>query len=796
MMHRFCFAKVFIATIAMLLCNLCQLACSFIPSAAEEDRVLFGSSSRAEAKTICNCTLNASKVTDHFHSNDIAVSFTVNIDDSHNSTSHIDKRPFFLVHNLRADFLLGLPDDHGILSLTTLQHSVQISSITMYPMNDKDCYSDLESMCKEMVIVAAFYNTPEIHVKQGEPVCFPPLETKNMTKNDDIVHRCCTWQEDMNYGLVNCSQVIHPNTWVAYAILAVQVGSVVLFIMTPMLFKYLPTRDTQIVRRSKATGPRRLGYSSYLAVPVDSVGTNRKLLTLVEPLSFVTCGGDEAQACYSRLCRVTAVLIFPLIFCVIVLVFFIKNDNTKIRTNVTSYTGLVGFLRQPVEYYVFSVAFFCIILLGMLVLIPGRLSGLGKALSGRRDERTFLGFPKPEQFINHRSGKTGFQFMVSNMVFHLKCCFDFGFWLFVLKIIFSPFVWLLLSCCCPDRDATSGSPEDPEQEYGTSKFCLVLGFIFLPVIMAVWIPLVLICLIVYVTPIGYVAFRIFRLLYSQDLPVKCDCCERLPFCIRLLLVSFLYCMFLLFCTCVLGSYIFLTLMFGVSFYILGKIFLYTLIGLSFNVEFFIPYTVTGFFVVLYIWRAFSHYFSVYENLRIVLFEECEKYEQQEPMNVEQTVSPTDSTGSLPSQSAGPGLLLLDNNSTPSIPLNLYVSVYRLLRPRGKTFFTIMIKLLLTLVYLSIAFAAIMSLDKAEDTSTYVQAVFLCATFALPLVMFHGISSHAKQRRKNLEYQVRVIIHRYVAKLGSSNEASVDNPTVEVPGPNVEFIQENNDMYEI
>lgn len=794
-MHRFCFAKVFIATIAMVLCNLFQVACSFTPSTAEEDTVLFGSSWKAEAKTNCNCSLNASKVTDHFDSNDIAVSFTVNIHASHNSTSNIDKRRFALVRDQRANFLLALPDDSGILSLTTLEHSVQSSSITMYPMNDRDCYSDLVSICKDKVIVAAFYNTREIHVKQGQPVCFPPLEAKNKTKNDNVVHRCCTWQENMDSGLVNCSQVIHPNTWVAYAILAVQVGSAVLFIMTPLLFKYLPTRDTQMARRSKATGPRRLGYSNYLAIPVDSVTTNRKLLTLVEPLSFVTCGGDEAQACYSRLCRVTALLIFPLIFCVFVLVFFINNDNTKIRTTVTYYTGLVGFLRQPVECYVFAISLFCIVLLGVLVLIPGRLSGLGKALSGRRDERTFLGFPKPEQFINHHSGKTGFQFMHSNMVFHLKCCFDLGFWLFVLKIIFSPCVWLLLSCCCSDRDTTSESPEDPEQEYGTPKFCLVLGFIFLPVIMAVWMPLVLICLVLYVTPVGYVAFRICRLLYSQDLPVRCDCCERLPFCIRLLLVSFLYCIFLLFSTCVLGSYIFLTLMFGVFFYILGKVFLYTLIGLGFNVEFFIPYTVAAFFVILYIWRAFSHYFSVYENLRIVLFEECEKYEQQELMNVQQT-SPTDSTGGVPSQSAGPGLLLWDNNSTPSIPLNLYVSVYRRLRPRGKTFLTIMIKLLLTLVYLSIAFAAIMSLDNAEETSTYVQAVFLCATFAFPLVMFHGISSHAKQRRKNLEYQVRFIIHRYVAKLGSNIEATVDNPTVDMPGPNVEFIQENNDMYEI
>ena len=792
-MYQFCFVKVLltgIATIVIVLCSLSQVACSAV---AEDDIALFGFSSKAKAKTNCNCSLVASEVTDHFDSNVIAVSFTVIINRRHNSTTGSDKRRFVLVRDRRANFLLALPDDSGILSLTTLEHSVQSSSIKMYPVNDSDCFDGLESMCQDMVIVAAFYNTQKIHVKQGQPVCFPPLGGKNKTKDGDVVHQCCTWQENLNLGLVNCSQVIHPNTWVYYAILAVTVGSAILFIMAPMLFKYLPTRDTQTVRRSKAIGPRRLGYSNNFAAPVDSIPTNRKLLTLIEPLSFVTCGGDEAQACYSRLCRVTVLLIFPLIFCVFVLVFFINNNNTQIRTNVSYYTGLVSFLKQPVEYYVFAIVLFCIVLLGVLVLIPGRLSGLGKALSGRRDERTFLGFVKPEQFINHHSGKTGFQFMQSNMVFHLKCCFDFGFWLFILKIIFSPCVWLLLSCCCPNRDTTSESQEDPDQEYGTEtpKFCLVLGFIFLPVIMTLWLPLVLICLVVYVTPIGYVAFRICRVLYSHDLPVKSDCCEHLPFCIRLLLISFLYCLFLLFSTCVLGSYIFLTLMFGVFFYILGKVFLYTLIGLGFNVEFFIPYTVAGFFVILYIWRAFSHYFSVYENLRLVLFEECEKYEQQELMNVQQTSSTTDSTGSISSQNSGPGLLLLDNNSTPSIPLNLYVSVYRRLRPRGKTFFTIMINLLLTLVYLSIAFAAIMSLDHADDTSTYVQAVFLCATFAFPLVMFHGISFHAKRRRKDLEYQVRFIIHRYVAKLGSINEATVDNSA-----PNVEFIQANNDMYVI
>ena len=757
----------------------------------------YESSSNEEAKTHCNCTLAADKITDHFDSSDIAVYFTVNIESPENSTDSSENRRFVLVRNLRANFLLALPDDIEILSLATLEHSVHTSSITMRPVNNSDCFKRLDPMCQDMVIVAAFYNTHDI--KQGQPVCFPPLDKdKNKTENSNVVHRCCSWHKNSSLGFVNCSTVIYPNVWVSYAIIALHVGCVILFIMAPLLFKYLPTRDAQIVRRSRASGPKYLGYSNYLAVPVDSqsVSTNRRLLTIIEPLSFVTCGGDEAQACYSRLGRIIGVLIFPLIFCVFVLVFYINNKDTTIRTNVTYYTGLVGFLKQPVEYYVFAIVLFCILLLGALVLIPGRLSSLGKALSGRKDERTFLGFQKPDQLINHRSGKAGFQFMQSNMVFHLKCCFDFSFWLFLLKIIFAPCSWLRLSCCCPNSSTNTQENEDDEKEYEPSRCFLILGFILLPFIMALWVPFVFFCVVVYVTPIGYVAFRIFRLLYSQDLPLKCDCCERLPFCIRLLLISFLYCVFLLFCTAVLGSYIFLSVMFGVFFYMLGKVFLYTLIGLGFNVEFFIPYTVAAFFVIFYIWRAFYHYFSVYENLRIVLFEECEKYEQLESMNGHQTSSPTGSIGSASSQTAGPGLLLLDNNNTPSIPLNLYVAVYRRLRPRGKTFFTIVIKLLLTLIYLSIAFAAIMSLDDAEDTSTYVQAVFLCATFALPFMLFHGSSSHGKQRRKNLEYQVRFIIHRYVTKLGQTNEASVDNPTTsEIPG-NVEFVQPNNDMFEI
>jgi hypothetical protein len=786
--------------VAILLLNVHQVLAHSLPSDGRKDELLFSPDSSAKAETHCNCTLDVRKLTDRFNSDDIAVSFTVSIKKSRNSTSEgNENRRFVLVRDLRANFLLALPDDSGILSLSTLQHLVQTSKVVMYPaVNYSNCFEKLnhDALCQDMVIVAAFYNAHnEFHVEQGYPICFPPLNEKNKTEDRNIVHRCCTWQANSNSGFVNCSEVIYPNTWVAYAILAAQVGSAILFIMTPLLFKYLPTRDTQIVRRSRAAGPKHLGYSTYLATPVDSVTTNRKLLSLVEPLSFVTCGGDEAQACYSRFCRVTGLLIFPLIFCVFVLVFFVDNNDTEIRTNVSYYTGLVGFLKQPVEYYVFAIVLFCILLLGVLVLIPGRLSGLGKALSGRKDERTFLGFPKPEQFINHRSGKSGFQFMQSNMVFHLKCCFDLSFWFFILKVIFAPCAWLLFSCCCPNRDSTAENSEDADQDHEPPKICLILGLVFLPIIMALWIPIVLVCFVVYVTPIGYVGFRICRLLYSQDIPVKCDCCERLPFCIRLVLVSFLYCMFLLFCTCVLGSYIFLTLMFGLFFYIASKVFLYTLIGLGFNVQFFIAYTVVAFFVVFYIWRAFSHYFSVYENLRIVLFEECEKYEQQEPMNVHQTSGPTDSTSSLSSQGAGHGLLLLDNNNTPSIPLSLYVAVYRRLRPRGKTFFTVVIKLLLTLVYLSIAFAAIMSLNEAQDTSTYMQAAFLCATFALPLVLFHGSSVYAKRRRKDLEYQVRFIIHRYVSKLESNNEASVDNPTVEATG-SVEFIQPNNDMFQI
>lgn len=761
-----------------------------------KNALIFGSSAIAEAKTHCNCSLKVGKLSDRFSPDDIAVSFTVTVMDSFNNTSHGEKRRFFLVRKMRAEFLLALPDDSEILSLTTLQHYVRLSSIKMYS-NDTNCFKRIDPICKDSVIVAAFYNNKEFDVKPGNPVCFPPLDRKNETDDSDIVHRCCTWKKDLNNGFVNCSQVIRPNDWVSYAVIAVQVVCVILFLMAPLLFKYLPTRDSQVIRRSRVTGPKRLGYPNNLATPVDSLIANRKLLTIVEPLSFVTCGGDEAQACFSRLCRVIGLLIFPLIFCVLVWVFLVNNNFTSIRSNVTFYTGLIGFLKQPVEYYVFAIVLFCIIVLSILVLIPGRLSGLGKSLSSRKDERTFLGFPKPEQYLNHRTGKTGFQFMQSNMVFHLKCCFDFGFWFFILKIIFAPCTWLLTSCFCPVRDTTPDQSEtaDFDEDYETPKFCLVLGFIFLPIIMSLWIPFVIFCLVVYITPIGYVAFRICSLLYSQDIPIRCYCCERLPFCIRLVLASFLYCLFLLFCCAVLGSYLLLISMFGLFFYILGKIFVYTLIGLGFNVEFFIPYSVAAFFIIFYIWTAFSHYFSVYEDLRIVLFEECEKYEQQESMNTQPTSSPSDSSRGSSTQAAWPGLLLLDNNNTPSIPFNLYVAVYRRLRPRGITFLTIVMKLLLTLVYLSIAFAAIMSLNNAEDTSTYVQAVFLFATFALPLVLFHGNSSHSEQRKKDLEYQVRFIIHRYVSKLGNTYEPN-DNPTVEAPG-NVEDVQPaKNDLFEI
>ena len=101
------------------------------------------------------------------------------------------------------------------------------------------------------------------------------------------------------------------------------------------------------------------------------------------------------------------------------------------------------------------------------------------------------------------------------------------------------------------------------------------------------------------------------------------------------------------------------------------------------------------------------------------------------------------------------------------------------------------KLLLALCYVSVAFAAIMSLNDAKDTSTYVQAVFLCATFALPMVLSHGTTSHARRRRKELEYQVRFIIHRYVLKVGNPPVVAVDNPAPENTA-GVEIMPPHND----
>ena len=733
------------------------------------------SKSQSRAKTNCNCSLVATTTRDVFQTDAIAVSFIVRVDKNINTTTDDEDFSFVWVKKTRAMFLLALPDDSEILSLTTLQHSVHVLTIEMTPTNDSKCFKTLTPLCQAEVIVAAFYSNSVFHVPAGKPFCFPPLEPKNQSKDDDIVHRCCSLNKDTKF--VNCTETIKPNIWVAYAIVAVQLGSAIMFVLSPLLFKYLPTRDNQMARRSRNTAPRGFGYSNIPAMSVDSTIPNRKLLTLLEPLSFVTCGGDETKG--SRLSRVLVLLIFPLTFCVYVILFFLNNHATKIRTNVSYYTGLVAFLKPPVEYYLFAIAFFCIFLLGVLVLIPGRLSGIGKALSGKRDEKTFLSFEKPAQFVNHHSGKVGFQFLHENMVFHLKCCFDLAFWLFILKVIFSPCTRLCKSCCCPapSVDGQTELSPNPGNDNALPALCNILGFIFLPVIMVLWISFVLVTLFVYVTPVGYVAFQIFRYIYSKDIPLKSVCCEALPSFVRFISVIFLYFFFILFCVCVLCSYIFATTMFGVFVYIFCKIFLYTLIGFGFNVEFYIPYAVAAMFVFFYIWRAFSHYFSVYENLRTVLFEECEKYEQQTSFNGHPE-SPNQS--GLSPQSSGSGFLLfLDYNNNPSVPLNLYVATYRRLRPRGKTFFTILTKLFFIFLYLSVAFSSIMSLDKTEDTSTYVQAAFLFATFGLPLVLCHGGSSYSKRRRKELEYQVRFIIHKYVSKVATTSDmhagSSVDLP---------------------
>lgn len=773
-----------ILSLAILLSSWSSLASAISLSAvsAQKDELYNGQIT----KTHCNCSLVAAKTENFLQADAIAISFVVSVKKA-NSTSMGEDFSFVWVRKVRAKFLLSLPDDSEILSLTTLQHSVIVQRIDMSPVNNSNCFHSLTPLCKAEVIVDAFYKSG-FNAAAGQPFCFPPLEQKNQSKDNEIVRRCCSRGIDTEY--INCTETIDLNTWVAYAIVAVQVGSAIMFILCPLLFKYLPTRDTQIARRSRGAAQRRFGYSSIPPLSVDATTSNRKLLTLVEPLSFATCGGDEAQACYSRLCRAIILFIFPIIFCVYVVFFFVNNHATKIRTNVTYYTGLVGLLKPPVEYYVFSIVFFCMLVLVVLVLIPGRLSGIGKALSGRKDEKTFLGFEKPEQFINNHSGKIGFQFLYSNMVFHLKCCLDFTFWLFILQIIFAPCTRLLKSCCIESLDDETESSSNSEQNHTQRPpvFCIVLVVIFLPVILTLWMCFVTFALLVYVTPVGYVAFRICCLLYNKDVPFKSECCEGLPLCIRFILILVLYLVFILCCVFVLCSYIFVTFMFGVFFYILGKIFLYTLIGLGFNVNFYIPYTVAGFFVLFYIWRAFKHYFSVYENLRIVLFEECEKYEQQAALNGQINVADNPDS---PPQKLGTGLLLLlDYNNNPSLPVNLYVTTYRRLRPRGKTFFTILAKLFLTFVYLSVAFASIMSLNKTQDTSTYVQAGFLCVTFALPLLLSYGNTSHSKQRRKELEYQVRFIIHRYVSKVAANI------PNNEVASGNSVDLSPNNDLFEI
>ena len=652
------------------------------------------------------------------------------------------------LRNQRGRFLATLPYDFDILSLTTLTRetfSVDLN-ITSTPV---ECYANLSSDCLFNLIAETIVDNLTGRVGS---VCMRKVNLKDCDKLKGGGYKCCERKSNSSFI---CDEEIKDNIWVKIAIWLLWASSIVFGLFAPLLFKYLPKgfkRGPKL--RSRAVFSRTESEMSDSGASVlDMMALNSRQVLFALDGGIMDVLREQTESVFlSRLCRCLFVILLsslPLLQGFIYVC--VKKEEVGISTGKLLGVGdaFITMIESGKRFALGLAYCFCIALICIAIAIPRTLPDFARRLSGRKDERTFLGFIKPEGLVAS-SDQRGFQLMYENMVFHLNCLLKVKFWKFVFLIVTYP----LQKLCGLDvfeEDADFGSNADTSENGSGNELCSkictgVLLVLFFPL----WAVLITTAILLYIFPVSYVAFRIWKMLFRIE--VQSPCCERIPSFIKITSFPILYVMFIIFCICVEASYFTLAVAFTFNIMFLGGVTGFTIMGLLVYIDVYLPYIVLGVWIAIYSIRGVNKYYAQFTKLKTTVFEECENYDNitKAEANIRDTFRGpiagdrrTTSISSLSRSKSENFLVSVDEYGVPSIPLDIFLASSHQLMPFKRIFLAKLLKVIALGSYLVVLFLFVMSLTEYNAAGTVVQALAVFLLGGLPLFAFQN-SNHTSQ----------------------------------------------------
>lgn len=670
------------------------------------------------------------------------------------------------VRDQRGRFLLTLPYDFDILSLTILTRGAARRvnlNITSTPLS---CYANLSESCLLSLISETIVEN--LTGPLGD-VCMRTVDFEG----GRYKYKCC---EQQNNSMLVCDQVIEDNEWINNAIRLLWASSIAFGLFAPLLFKYLP--------KGFKRGPKVRSRPAFSRAESEMTDSGASVLDIIAMSSrhvlFALDGGmvdvlreQTESVIVSRLYRcLFVVLLSSLPILQGFIYVYLKGEDEWISTKKLLGVGdaFITLLERDGQYALGVAYLFCIALICIAIAIPRTLPDCAKRLSGRKDERTFLGFIKPEELLSS-SDQRGFQLIYENMVFHLNCLFKPKFWEFLFLVITYP-LQKLCGLDVFDEDAGAGSMEESSENDDSYKLCSkictgVLLLLFFPL----WAILIITAFLLYIFPVTYVAFRIWKMLFRIE--VQSPCCDTIPSSIKMISFPILYIMFIVFCICVEASYFMLVIALTFNIMSLGSVTGFTIMGLLFYIDIYLPYIVFGVWVIVYVARGINKYYDQFTNLKTILFEECEKYDNNTKVeaNIRDTFRGpysadrrTPSTSSLSRSRSDNFLVSYDEHGVPNIPLDIFLESSRQLMPFKRIFLAKALKVIALGGYLVVIFLFVMSLSECNAASTLVQALALLFLGGLPLLALNqGQGDMSQAAEIKARFHVKDVIKQYAKR---------------------------------
>ena len=659
------------------------------------------------------------------------------------------------VKDQRRRFLLTLPYDFDILSLTILTRDV-FSVYLNIASTPVSCCANLSQNCFLSLISETIV----------ENLTGPLGDVCNFEGGG---YKCC---EQQSNSMLVCDTVIKDNGFIDNAIRLLWASSIAFGLFAPLLFKYLP--------KGFKRGPKVRSRPVFSRAESEMSDANASVLDIIAASSrhvlFALDGGmvdilreQTESVVVSRLYRCLFVILLSSLPILQGFIYVhLKSEDMRISRKKLLGVGdaFIPLLESDAQFALVVAYFFCIALICIAIAIPRTLNDLAKRLSGRKDERTFLGFIKPEELLSS-SDQRGFQLIYENMAFHLNCLLKPKFWKFLFLVITYP-LQKLCGMQVLDEDAGAGFMEESSENDDSYKLCSkicsgVLLLLFFPF----WVILIIAAFLLYIFPITYVAFRICKMLFRIEVPSPC--CDTIPSCIKLTSFPILYILFIVFCICVEASYFVLVITLTFNIMLLGSVTGFTIMGLLFYIDIYLPYIVFGVWVIVYVGRGINKYYVQFTKLKTILFEECEKYDNNVKVeaNIRDTFRGpysadrrTASTSSLSRSRSDNFLVSYDEHGVPNIPLDIFLESSRQLMPFKRIFLAKALKVIALGGYLVVIFLFVMSLSECNAASTLVQALALLFLGGLPLLAFQGQGDMSQAAEIKARFHMKDVIKQY------------------------------------